>query len=54
MKDLKSRIMGILTRESTFWRVVVMPRCYTDALAQSIGIEPRNRTRGTIFIDTHS
>ena len=48
------RTMGHLTRESTFSRVVVMPRCYADALAQSIGIEPQNRTRSTIFIDTQS
>jgi hypothetical protein len=43
-----------LTRESTFWRVVVMVRWYADALAQSIGIEPQNRTRSTIFVGTHS
>jgi len=42
MKDLNMRTMGAFKRESTFWRVVVMPRCYADALAQSIGIEPRN------------
>jgi ABC-type Fe3+-citrate transport system substrate-binding protein len=49
MKGLeKENHLGHVTAKSTFTRVVVMPHCYADALAQSIGIEPQNRTRNTI------